>query len=120
MTGHDVGITVRDFPDCRLSSGNLGGNQDDFNRLGGNTTWNLDTSDKLTADYNYWNALNCADAQAKVTGQGLGIICDAVGRPLSNCDTPVTPTTWSRIKATYGPSPAAPGGARPAPPEDRH
>lgn len=120
VTGHDVGITVRDFPDCRLSSGNLGGNQDDFNRLGGNTTWNLDTSDKLTADYNYWNALNCADAQAKVTGQGLGIICDAVGRPLSNCDTPVTPTTWSRIKATYGPSTAAPGGARPTPPEGRH
>jgi hypothetical protein len=79
VTGHDVGITVRDFPDCRLSSGNLGGNQDDFNRLGGNTTWNLDTSNKLTADYTYWNALNCADAQAKVTGQGLGIT-DAVGR----------------------------------------
>ena len=102
VTGHDIGITVADFPDCRPSSGLLGGNQDDYNRLGGNTTWNLLTTRKLEADYNYWSGLNCAEAQARVSGQGLGIICDAVGRPLTNCATPVAPTTWSGIKAAYG------------------
>lgn len=120
VVGHDVGITVSDFPDCQLSSGLLGGNQDDYNKLGGNLTWNLLTSQKLGVDYNYWNALACAEAENRVSGQGLGIICDEVGRPLTNCATPALPTTWSRIKAAYGPAAAAPAGARPAPPEGRH
>ena len=120
VAGNDVGITVRNLENCRHSSGVLGGSVSTYNLLGGNTTWNLDTTDELATDYNYWNALNCVDALARVTGQGLGFITDEIGTVLGNCAVAVSPTTWSRLKAAYGKRPAGGRATGSTAPEGRH
>jgi hypothetical protein len=99
---HALGIGLTAGGGCEVPAGVVGGQVERFNRLDTNQVA-LSTSHPIEVDDNWWGSIVCSEAQEVVLGVTIERLVDAAGSFEVDCMTPVSPTTWSRIKARLGP-----------------
>jgi len=99
---HELGIGLAMGTGCERPAGTIGGQIDHFCRLNGNVVA-LSTSHPVNANANWWGTLVCSEAQERIQGMTIQTLVDDAGTFEVDCMTPVTPTTWGRLKARIDP-----------------
>lgn len=95
---NESGIRLGVDGGCERNSGFVGGTRETSCGLSGNLV-GIDSVDPIACEANWWGALSCPTALESAPGQVIHLITDETRELLLDCQTPVRPTTWSRIKA---------------------